>query len=145
MENYDIPELVRSIKKEFLTYRNGIVAETLRKAGLDYKLIFGLQLPQISQIALRLPHIPELAQALWDDSSVRESRLLACYLFDPGYIDMQKAISLANEVNNSEEADILSFRLLKRLPSAADLAESLEDGTTPQTRYCAKALRRNLE
>ena len=31
--------------------RNGIVADTLRKAGSPYRIIFGLNLPQISEIA----------------------------------------------------------------------------------------------
>ena len=39
------------IKKAFFTYRNGIVADTLRQAGDAHQLIFGLVLPQLTLIA----------------------------------------------------------------------------------------------
>ena len=39
------------IKRRFFAMRNGIIADTLRKAGLDYRMIFGLNLPQITDIA----------------------------------------------------------------------------------------------
>ena len=42
---------LQSIKKDFFVFRNGIVADTLRKAGMPHKVIFGLQIPQIAAIA----------------------------------------------------------------------------------------------
>ena len=52
------------IKRRFFAMRNGIIADTLRKAGLDYRMIFGLNLPQITDIAADLPHTPR-----WPPSS----------------------------------------------------------------------------
>ena len=49
------------IKRRFFAMRNGIIADTLRKAGLDYRMIFGLNLPQVVEIAGEQPHEPALA------------------------------------------------------------------------------------
>ncbi|MCM1153271.1 MAG: DNA alkylation repair protein [Muribaculum sp.] len=135
---------IKEIKRQFMAFRNGIVSDTLRKAGFEYDIIFGLQLPQISQIAAGLPKDSELALALWQDSSVRESRLLACYLFPPEDISMEKAEELASNVRNTEEADILAFRLLRRLPFAQILADKLSASTSEGAQKSAKALLRNI-
>lgn len=138
---------LKEIKHEFMTFRNGIVADTLRKAGMDYDIIFGLQIPQLSRIARQVEN-PELAEALWRDKKVRESRLLACCLFAPETVDEEMAMLLSSDVQTREEADILCFRLLRRLPYAESLAAKIESAASASGNalqaYCAEALRRNL-
>lgn len=90
---------MQEIKKLFFTYRNGAVADTLRRYGIPHKVIFGLQIPQLAAIARELqfgtPADREAAaDKLWADREVRESRLLACYLFDPQTITLDKALEL---------------------------------------------------
>ncbi len=69
------------IKRRFFAMRNGIIADTLRKAGLEYKIIFGLNLPQITEIAAEQPHEADLAEELWADRRTRESLMLAPMLY----------------------------------------------------------------
>lgn len=137
-------EVISDIKKSFFALRNGILADTLRKAGMSYKVIFGLQIPQIAEIARGLNPSEELASALWEDSGVRESRLLACYLFSPAETDMEKALALAASVQTPEEADMLAFRLFKRLPFAGELLDEMER-RQDVPRCAAVSLRRHLE
>lgn len=138
-------EYIRHIKHEFMAYRNGIVAETLRKAGMGYKVIFGLQLPQLSSIARSVQKSSVLADSLWGDSEVRESRLLATMLFPEDEVSIEKAIGLARSVQTIEEADILCFKLLRRLPHARKIAETLLTESSPLSSYCGEALLRNLQ
>ncbi len=112
---------LQSIKKDFFVFRNGIVADTLRKAGMPHKVIFGLQIPQIAAIAKALTPSSELAEALWNDSEVRESRILATYLFPVDEMSLEKAIWLLGSVRTQEESDMLAFRLLKRLHFASEI------------------------
>ncbi len=127
-----------------MVFRNGIVADTLRNAGMPYHIIFGLQLPQLSQIARSITPSVSIAKELWEDKNVRESRLLACYLFPKEEVSQDLALELARSVQTPEEADILCFRLLRYLPFAPALAAELEDSDNPTVTYCSKALRRNL-
>lgn len=137
--------MLKQIKHLFMTYRNGIVADTLRKAGMPYSIIFGLLLPQISAIAREFEPSMDLAMQLWRDSNVRESRLLACYLFPSDEITESKALELAKSLQTKEEADILCFRLLRRLHFAETLSLKLTSAESPLTSYCGEALRRNLD
>ena len=116
---------LKNIKKQFFAFRNGIIADALRRQS-PYKIIFGLQIPQIAEIARSLNPDMDLASALWDDKEVRESRLLATYLFPTELIDMDKALSLAAEANTVEEKDMLAFRLFKRLPFPTAFLEEMK-------------------
>lgn len=117
---------IKEIKHLFLAYRNGIIADTLRQAGYPQPIIFGLQLPQLGEIARQVLADPAteretLARELWADHKVRESRLLACWLFDPVTLTSEEAEALAADVRTLEEADILVFRLLRHYPVADTL------------------------
>lgn len=136
---------MKEIKHLFFTYRNGIVADTLRKAGYPYKTIFGLEIPRLAEIAGTQKPSMELADALWADRDVRESRVLACYLFPLGEMTPEKCMALASDVQTREEADMLAFRVFKRLPFAADLLRAFGEGDADALKVCAKALRPHLE
>ena len=133
---------MQAIKHLFFTYRNGAVADTLRRYGTPHKMIFGLDIPRLAEIARGLTPSMELADRLWDDSDVRESRLLATYLFPIDAITEEKAIRLASECRTQEEADMLAFRLLKRLPYAATLLTRLQ--SSPDCAHAAAALANHL-
>lgn len=133
---------MKEIKHLFFTFRNGMMADTLRRYGMPYKTIFGLEIPRIAEIARGLAPSAELADALWADREVRESRLLAAYLFPVETMTEEKAVALAADVRTQEEADMLAFRLFKRLPFAARLLDRLE--ADPATRRAARALRPHL-
>ena len=140
-------ESIRKIKHEFMVFRNGIVADALRKSGIPFDYIFGLQLPQISSIAKEKGQNYELALELWNDSNVRESRLLAIYLFPASQISIKEAIKLMDSVKTREEAEILSFRLLRNTPFSQELLETMkkeDHEQSPLTKYCVKMLERNL-
>lgn len=136
--------MLKDIKHQFFARRNGIVADALRKGGEDYKTIFGLQVPDLAAISRTLTQNTALADALWADTEVRESRLLACYIFPPEEVDFEKATRLAREIRNREEADMLGFRLMKRLPFAAEVADSLRTDSSPLMQYMALAIDRHL-
>ena len=142
---------IQEIKHQFMVYRNGIVADTLRRSGMPYNVIFGLQLPQLGAIAREAisssteAELEDLAKALWEDRTVRESRLLAPYLLKKEKITEDKAFKLAEDVQTIEEADILCFRLLRYLPYAAALSRKLKESENEKVNYCGHALIRNLE
>lgn len=128
-----------------MTYRNGAVADSLRQAGITcYRIVFGLNVPQIAEIARRNEKSMELAEWLWADNGVRESRLLASHLFVQERVDMDYACRLIDELQTTEEADMLCFRLLKYLDFAPMLVEKYEESEHALSRYCAKVLKRHL-
>ncbi|MDE5839480.1 MAG: DNA alkylation repair protein [Muribaculaceae bacterium] len=149
METQANSGIIAAIRKEFFALRNGMIADTLRKGGLEQKYIFGLQIPQIKEIALK--YRPEkddeaclLAQALWTDRECREARLLACHIMPPGSITKDEAAKWAEDTASREESDILAFRLLRHLPFAAEIAEEVKAKGSWLNEYTAIAIRRFL-
>lgn len=138
---------LQEIKQRFFSFRNGIVAKAFLDAGDPHSVIFGLQIPQIAEIARECGKDPSLAQELWADAKCRESRLLACRLFDASRLKEEEALKLCQEVKSREEADYLAFALLRHLPYASSLLTKItqtENGS-PLLNYMATALKRNLE
>lgn len=136
------------VRQRFFSFRNGIVAKAFSDAGAPYKMIFGLQLPQLAEIAREIGKDETLAAELWADCDCRESRLLACRLFNAETLTINQAEQMAGEVQTREEADYLAFALLRYLPFAGELLKRLEKGNYPSDSmitYAATALRRNLD
>lgn len=115
------------VKRRFFAMRNGIIADTLRRAASPYHIIFGLNLPQLVEIAAETPHTVELADALHANASTRCSRLMAPMIHPLEEMTPDKALRWMEDVLCAEEADILCHRLLRRLPFAADLVAGSAD------------------
>ncbi len=135
----------QSIKQQFFIYRNGLIADQLRAAGINcYKIIFGLNVPQIAQIARQFTPSMALADALWQDCGIRESRLLATYLFPHSEISLDKAKALVENLQTTEEADMLCFRLLKHLSFAKEIIDLYSASDNKLHVYCTKSLLKHI-
>ncbi len=129
-------------KQRFFALRNGLLADTLRKQASDpHRMIFGLNLPQLREIAAEAGQDQALADLLWADADCRESRLLAPMVCPPESVRLQ----WLGQVCSPEEADVICHRLLRRQPGAMDSAVELFESTDDQLmRYAALRLLLNL-
>ncbi|MGN1238657.1 MAG: DNA alkylation repair protein, partial [Muribaculaceae bacterium] len=98
---------LKDIKQQFFTYRNGILADRLRSAGDCHSVIFGLNLPQIADIAKMAGTDKTLAEQLWDNTTTRESRLIAPMIYPREQFCIAMAREWIESVENTEVADIL--------------------------------------
>ena len=130
---------LREIKQQFFALRNGMLADTPRKqASLPHKLIFGLNIIQLRELASAIGKDEALAIALWADSDCRESRLLAPMLLP------SPNLSWLQEVRTPEEADILCHSSLRHHPDAQAAALSAIESADPLQRYSGLRLLLNL-
>lgn len=133
------------VKRHFFAMRNGVIADTLRKAGSPFRIIFGLNLPQIVEIAASVGQNQELAEALWANATTRESMLLAPMIADRATFTRQDTLRWIESIPAAEVADILCHRLLRHMPYARELSGSLlKDGDTHWARYTGLRLAFNL-
>lgn len=135
---------LKEIKQQFFAFRNGMLADTLRTL-YPYKIIFGLNVPQLAEIYRNIGTDASLASLLWEEKHVRESRLLACYLFDVQSMDEETVMKLIADVQTQEEADMLSFRLLKHLPFAKEILDKTASADCEPERLVARSLARHLD
>lgn len=124
--------------------RNGDVADRLRKAGSPYKIIFGLLVPQIEQIAATVTPSSELADELWRNISTRESRLLATMVFPQNEFTILKAREWIASADTKELIDMLCFRMVRNLADAELLIAEYGCCKSDLMRYFALRLSMNL-
>lgn len=128
------------IKRRFFAMRNGIIADTMRKAGAPYRIIFGLNLPQLKEIVAEFqPMAAELAPKLWQNATTRESRLTAVMLFANAAADAPKADELIASLtdNETEVADLIVMKLLKGSANFDTTLEKLLHSQRQIDRYTA--------
>lgn len=141
---------IQEIKHEFMAFRNGIVADALRSAGQPYGVIFGLQLPQLKEIASKAGKDASLAGQLWEDRNVRESRLLAPFLLEAAEMTTEEAVGMLAGTRTREEVDILVFRLIRFHPQLTEIRAELErmlagENAPALTEYALVAIDRFME
>lgn len=107
-------------------------------------MIFGVNLPHLTEIAAGHTPSAELASALWADSGTRESLMLATMLYPADRFSRDIAERWVDESPTAEIADILCHRLLRRQPYAYDLAVQLCGNADPRIRYTGLRLLFNL-
>lgn len=122
------------IKKELRASMNGILSARMREAGMPFKLIFGVELPRLQNIAQEFPQDTELAQKLWRQN-IRETRLLAIMLMPPEDFTTQMAEEWAKTMLTAEEAQILAMTLLPKTAVAKEVCMAWieEEQTLPAT------------
>ncbi len=128
---------IQTIKRKLYAMRNGITADALRRAGSPHRLIFGVNLPQLSEIAANSPRSAEIARTLWNDTALRESMLLAPMLFPPEDMTYEESCRWLETSSGTECADILCHKLLRHLPYARQLAFDYVEAQNPLWRYSA--------
>ncbi len=135
---------MQTVKRHFFAMRNGIISDTLRKSGSPFKIIFGLNLPQIVEIADATEHTAELADRLWANNTTRESMLLAPMIYPRAQFNRDTALRWIAMIPTPEIADILCHRLLRHKDFAADLAAELVSSAKEMDRYTGLRLFFNL-
>ena len=117
----EVNETVRQIKAQLRLFMNGVLSQSLREKGLQYRLIFGVELPRLKEIAAGYEQNHDLAQALWKED-IRECKILAAYLQPTETFDAELADFWMESVTNTELADYLCMALFRRLPYASQKA-----------------------
>ncbi len=114
-------DTIREIKQELRAAMNGVVSAQMRQAGMPYKLIFGVELPRLQEIAREFRADRRLAQALWNEPS-RECKILATMLMPPAECLAEIAEIWTDEMPTAEMAQIAVQHLFSRTTWAADTA-----------------------
>lgn len=114
-------ETVREIKGKLRLFMNGVLSQSLREKGLKYRLIFGVELPRLKEIAAGYEESHDLAQALWKED-IRECKILAAYLQPTDSFAPELADFWMESISNTELADYVCMALFRRLPYASQKA-----------------------
>lgn len=106
---------LREIRTQLRMAMNGVISTSMREKGINYKLNFGVPLPEIKQIAATHQPSSELAEALWKED-IREFKILATFLQPVDDFPFDKAKQWMKEIPYLEIAEQCSRNLFCKLP-----------------------------
>ncbi|MFR8938558.1 MAG: DNA alkylation repair protein [Phocaeicola coprocola] len=119
MDN-NIHETIKDIKSKFRLFMNGMVSQSMREKGMEYKLNFGIEYPRIKEIAAGYEPDHELAQALWKEN-IRECKILAGLLQPADTFYPEIADIWIEGMGYPELAEYTVMNLFQRLPYASEV------------------------
>ena len=114
-------ETLQLIKRDFRSLMNGTAAASLREKGLHYRLIFGVEWPQLMRLSAEIGKDHDLAQALWKED-IRECRLLAGLIQPVETFSLELADVWIETMHYPEEAQYTVLSLFQHLPHVSEAA-----------------------
>ena len=115
----DTQETIKEIKKQFRLFMNGVVSQSMREKGLDYKLNFGIELPRLKEIAAKFEKNHDVAQALWKEN-IRECKILAGFLQPVDTFYPEIADIWVEDMRYPEIAELTCMNLFQHMPFASE-------------------------
>lgn len=114
-------ERLRRVKASFRMKMNGVASHSMRVKGVDYKINWGVGLPDLRAMAAEYGEDAELATELWKEN-IRECKILATMIMPPAAMSRDKARLWVSQVPNQEIAEIASMCLFQHVGDAKALA-----------------------
>ncbi len=94
-------DLLKRIVNEVAGYQNGVLSESMMNLGADYKINYGVTIPELEKIAKPYKGNHELALDLFKDDA-RECKILASMIDDPQQVTGEQIDEWAQSFTNLE-------------------------------------------
>ena len=114
-------EKLKQIKQSFRLLMNGVASRSMREKGADYKINWGVSLPDLQQMASEYEKDYDLAIALWKED-IRECKILATMLMPADKMPAEVVDIWMEQTHTQEMAEMASFYLYQHLDYAPVLA-----------------------
>lgn len=114
-------EKLKQIKQSFRLLMNGVASRSMREKGADYKINWGVSLPDLQQMASEYDKDYDLAIALWKED-IRECKILATMLMPADKMPAEVVDIWMEQTHTQEMAEMASFYLYQHLDYAPVLA-----------------------
>ena len=94
-------DILRQIRTDLRLSMNGVVSTSMRNKGVNYRMIFGVEIPVINRIAQKYQSDAILAERLWEED-VREMKIMATLLYPVDQFRKNKALEWISEIKDQE-------------------------------------------
>ena len=128
-------EKLKEIKKSFFLRMDGTASRSMREKGLDYKINWGVSIPDLRKMADEYGKDYALAIELWKEN-IRECKILATMMMPPEQM-LPEIVELWMEQTPSQEiAEMVAFNLYQHLEYAPMLAFQWIAGDNEMEQIC---------
>lgn len=145
-----------AIHRLFRSRQNVYTSSLLREHGYRYKVAFGCSLPDVKDLAATITSLlstegsplfglqsVDVAEALWADTDIRESMLVAPLLYPRGTMTLDVAVRWAQSIPTPEVADVVCMYAFQ-FGIGRELMELWRESEQPMLRYCSRSLQKRL-
>ena len=144
-----VQESILDIKQKLRLSMNGVASGSMRQAGIEYKLNFGVGIPELKRIASEIEKDAELAGALWKED-IRECRMIAAMIYPEDRFLPDLADVWIEQIQYPDLAEVCCMYLFCRMQGASEAAFRWIASDNGMARYCgfltlAHLLRRERE
>lgn len=139
----EVHDIIKDIKGKFRLFMNGVISQSMRDKGMDYKLIFGIEVPRLKEIAFQYEKNHDLAQALWKEN-IRECQILATMLQPVDTFYPEIAEIWIESMRMPEQAEQATMHLFQHLPYATDVVFQWIADERPYFQLCGYLLMARL-
>lgn len=128
-------EKLKAIKRSFFLRMDGTASRSMREKGLDYKINWGVSIPDLRQMAAQYGKDYALAIVLWKED-IRECKILATMIMPPEEM-FPEIVELWMEQTPSQEiAEMAAFNLYQHLDYAPVMAFQWIAGDNEMEQIC---------
>lgn len=126
---------LKEIKQSFFLKMDGVASRSMREKGLDYKVNWGVSIPDLRKTADTYGKDYALAIELWKEN-IRECKILATMMMPPEKM-LPEIVELWMEQTPSQEiAEMAAFNLYQHLEFAPVLAFQWIAGDNEMEQIC---------
>ncbi|MDO4802467.1 MAG: DNA alkylation repair protein [Prevotellaceae bacterium] len=140
---------VNDIKQSFKSYMDGVAASSMRAKGLHYRVIWGISIMHLKEIAEEVKSqssnasLCNLAQQLWKEDC-RECKILATLLMPSDAMTEQIVQEWLETLPTQEMSEWLAFNLLRHLPNAKELAQKAINSNNKLQQNCGQNILKRI-
>ncbi len=118
IQNPEIEQTLKEIRRKIRLSMNGVVSDTMKEMGVVYKQNYGVQIPRLKEIATHYSPNHDLAQRLWA-LKIRETMILATLIQPVDKFTEKFAEDWLGDIHQIELVEQACMNLFSKLPYAA--------------------------
>jgi hypothetical protein len=116
-----VEKVFQDILRKTKLMQNGVVADSMKDRGINYKVNYGVSVVVLKQLALAYQRNHLLALKLWN-KQWRETMILATMLEEPEKVSGKQIDYWVRSIENIEIAEQYVMNLISEMPEAFDKA-----------------------
>lgn len=118
MQEQEVKETVKNIKRGFVLQMNGVASQSMREKGINGYVNWGIQLTALKDIAKEYGKDYDLAIALWKEN-VRECKILATLIMPHDRMSADLMSVWMEQTQTQEIAEYAAFNVYQYVENAS--------------------------
>lgn len=119
-------DILQQMRTDLRLSMSGVISSSMRNKGINYRMIFGVEIPRIVEISKKYTPDILLAETLWSED-VREMKIMATLLYPKEQFSKETALLWIVDIRDQEMREQVCKNILQELDFANELVNTVID------------------